>query len=71
MNTMMKDAKVVIHCAAALPLLKKKDILETNVEGMRKVCEASLKNNVERLIFISSTSLYGVPDVHQPDHIHA
>ena len=64
MNTMMKDAKVVIHCAAALPLWKKKDILETNVEGMRKVCEASLKNNVERLIFISSTSVYGVPDVH-------
>jgi nucleoside-diphosphate-sugar epimerase len=64
MYEITKDAKVVIHCAAALPLWKKKDIFETNVEGMRKVCEASLKNNVNRLIFISSTSVYGVPKEH-------
>ncbi len=64
MYEITKDAKVVIHCAAALPLWKKKDIFETNVEGMRKVCEASLKNNVDRLIFISSTSVYGVPKEH-------
>jgi nucleoside-diphosphate-sugar epimerase len=64
MNEIMKGADVVIHCAAALPLWKKKDIYETNVEGMKNVCESSLNNNVDRLIFISSTSVYGVPDVH-------
>jgi nucleoside-diphosphate-sugar epimerase len=64
MEEITKDAKVVIHCAAALPLWSKKDIFETNVEGMRNVCEASLKNNVDRLIFISSTSVYGVPKEH-------
>ncbi len=64
MEEITKEAKVVIHCAAALPLWSKKDIFETNVEGMRIVCEASLKNNVDRLIFISSTSVYGVPKEH-------
>lgn len=64
MKQILKDANIVIHCAAALPLWKKKDILETNVEGMRIVCENALQNNVERLIFISSTAVYGVPDVH-------
>jgi nucleoside-diphosphate-sugar epimerase len=64
MDQILSGAKVVIHCAAALPLWKKKDIFETNVDGMRNVCESCLKNKVERLIFISSTSVYGVPKEH-------
>lgn len=64
MNEMMKDVDVVIHCAAALPLWKKKDIYETNVGGTRIVLESSLKNKVNRVIHISSTAVYGVPDVH-------
>jgi nucleoside-diphosphate-sugar epimerase len=64
MDEMFKGADVVIHCAAALPLWKKKDIFETNVDGTRNVCEAALKNKVGRMVFISSTSVYGVPDVH-------
>ncbi len=64
MDEMMKDVDVVIHCAAALPLWKKKDIFETNVDGTRNVLESSLKNNVNRVIHISSTAVYGVPDVH-------
>jgi nucleoside-diphosphate-sugar epimerase len=63
-DQIFSGAKVVIHCAAALPLWKKKDIFETNVDGMRNVCESCLKNKVERLIFISSTSVYGVPKEH-------
>lgn len=64
MDEIMNGAGVVIHCAAALPLWKKKDIFETNVNGMKNVCESCLKSGVNRLIFISSTSVYGVPDVH-------
>jgi nucleoside-diphosphate-sugar epimerase len=64
MDEILKGTDVVIHCAAALPLWKKKDIFETNVDGMRNVCESSLKNNIGRLIFISSTSVYGVPKEH-------
>jgi len=64
MDEMLKDASIVIHCAAALPLWKRKDILETNVNGMRNICESALKNNVKRIVHISSTAVYGVPDVH-------
>ncbi len=64
MDEMFKGADVIIHCAAALPLWKKKDIFETNVGGTRNVCDAALKNKVGRMVFISSTSVYGVPDVH-------
>ncbi len=60
----MKGADVVIHCAAALPLWKKKDIYETNIDGTRNVLDSSLKNKVNRVIHISSTAVYGVPDVH-------
>lgn len=64
MDEIIKGSDVVIHCAAALPLWKKKDILETNVEGMRNVCQSCLDRKVGRLIFISSTAVYGVPDIH-------
>lgn len=64
MDEMMKGVDVVIHCAAALPLWKKKDIYETNVDGTRNVLDAALKNKVNRVIHISSTAVYGVPDVH-------
>jgi nucleoside-diphosphate-sugar epimerase len=64
MDEMMKGVDVVIHCAAALPLWKKKDIYETNIDGTRNVLESSLKNNVNRVVHISSTAVYGVPDVH-------
>jgi nucleoside-diphosphate-sugar epimerase len=64
MDEMMSGVDVVIHCAAALPLWKKKDIYETNIDGTRNVLESSLKNKVNRVIHISSTAVYGVPDVH-------
>ncbi len=64
MDEMMKGVDAVIHCAAALPLWKKKDIMETNVGGTRNVLDSSLKNNVNRVIHISSTAVYGVPDIH-------
>lgn len=64
MDEILKGADVVIHCAAALPLWKKKDIFETNVDGTRNVCDSSLRLNVGKLIFISSTAVYGVPKEH-------
>ena len=64
MDEIINGADVVIHCAAALPLWKKKDIFETNVGGMKNVCDSCLRLNVGRLIFISSTSVYGVPKEH-------
>lgn len=60
----MKDVKYVIHTAAALPLYKEKDIFSTEVDGMRNVLIAAQEEGVERVVDISSTAVYGVPDHH-------
>jgi len=54
----------VIHAAAALPLWKKKEIFSTNVKGTKSVLDAAIKNNIKKVVFISSTSVYGIPKKH-------
>ena len=52
----------VVHAAAALPIQITKDaIFSVNIDGTKNVLEASLKNKIKRLVFISSTAVYGVP----------
>ncbi|MFN4212881.1 MAG: NAD-dependent epimerase/dehydratase family protein [Microgenomates group bacterium] len=51
----------VIHAAAALPLWNQRDIFEINITGTKNILELSFKNKVKRVIFISSTAVYGVP----------
>lgn len=55
---------IIIHAAAALPLWKREEIFAVNVEGTRNVLEAALAHGVQRVIFISSTAVYGVPEKH-------
>ena len=55
---------LVIHAAAALPLWKREDIFSVNVDGTRNVLEAALQNCVSRVVFVSSTAVYGVPKKH-------
>jgi len=57
-------ADVVIHCAAALPLYKPADIFSTDIDGTRIVMEESLKAGVKRVVHISTTAVYGIPDHH-------
>ena len=57
-------AHVVVHAAAALPLYRPEDILSTDVDGTRNVLEAAAKHQVDRVVHISSTAVYGVPDHH-------
>ena len=52
---------VVVHCAAALPLYSEEDIRTTEVDGCRNVLNAARKFNLDRMIQISSTAVYGVP----------
>jgi nucleoside-diphosphate-sugar epimerase len=54
----------VIHAAAALPLWKNKDIMDINVRGTKNILKASLINKVKRVVYISSTAVYGVPKKH-------
>lgn len=60
----MKGSDFVIHAAAALPLYSAEDIRTTDIDGTRNVCEASLQNGVKRMMHISSTAIYGIPDHH-------
>ncbi|MDR3577501.1 MAG: NAD-dependent epimerase/dehydratase family protein [Anaerolineaceae bacterium] len=60
----MQGVSVVVHAAAALPLYSKADIFSTNVDGTRLVLQSALEGGIERVIYISSTSVYGVPDHH-------
>src|SRR3989344_878858 len=63
----IKDHEYVVHAAAALPILKsRKLIFDVNVQGTKNVLESSLRNNIKRLVFISTTAVYGVPK-HLPE----
>jgi nucleoside-diphosphate-sugar epimerase len=60
----MKNADIVIHTAAALPLYSPEDIYTTDIVGTNNVLDQAYKNKVKRFIHISSTAVYGVPDHH-------
>ena len=60
----MAGIDVVVHTAAALPLYSKADIYSTDVDGTRNVVDAAFRHGADRLIHISSTAVYGIPDHH-------
>lgn len=60
----MQNVDVVVHAAAALPRYKKEDIFSTDIDGTRNVLESAQRNGARRVIHISSTAVYGVPDHH-------
>jgi nucleoside-diphosphate-sugar epimerase len=60
-----QDVDVVVHAAAALPIQGSRAVIESvNVGGARNILEAARGAGVRRVIAISSTALYGIPDVH-------
>jgi nucleoside-diphosphate-sugar epimerase len=60
----LKGMDLVIHGAAALPLWKKEDIYAINIDGTKNVLDAALENHISRVVYISSTAVYGVPKEH-------
>ncbi len=69
----MRDVQSVVHCAAALPLASRHDIMTTSVDGTRLLLEAAATAGVGRFVFISSTAVYGIPDHHplcEDDPLH-
>jgi len=60
----VRDVQFVVHSAAALPLYSTADIMSTDVDGTRNVLDAAYAAGVERVVHISSTAVYGVPDHH-------
>jgi nucleoside-diphosphate-sugar epimerase len=60
----MQGVDMVVHTAAALPLYTPQDIYTTDIDGSRNVLQAAYEEGVERMIHISSTAVYGIPDHH-------
>jgi len=60
----MQGVNIVVHTAAALPLYSEADIMSTDVDGTRNILTSAQQHAVERVIHISSTAVYGVPDHH-------
>lgn len=60
----VEGSDVVVHCAAALPLYTAEEIRSTDVDGTRNVLEAARRTGVPRVIHVSSTAVYGIPDHH-------
>jgi nucleoside-diphosphate-sugar epimerase len=60
----MEGVTIVVHCAAALPLCRREEIVSTEVEGTRVLLEAALAGGADRFVHVSSTAVYGIPEHH-------
>lgn len=60
----MQGVDAVIHTAAALPLYSPEDIYSTDIDGIRNVLQVAHDQGIERVVHISSTAVYGIPDHH-------
>ena len=62
---LVRGAEVVVHAAAALPIqASRESIRSVNVTGTEHVLHESHDAGVQRVVFISSTAVYGVPEKH-------
>ena len=59
---------LVFHNVAQVPLAKNKTLFwEVNVQGTTNICRASVENNVRKLIYTSSSAIYGIPQCNPVD----
>lgn len=64
---MLKAAKgcdVIVHSAAGLPLWKPQEIRSVNIKGAKTTFEVAKELGIKRVVHISSTAVYGIPDHH-------
>jgi nucleoside-diphosphate-sugar epimerase len=64
LDRILEGVDHVVHTAAALPLYDPQDIYTTDVVGTRNVLDAALRHGVKRVVHVSSTAVYGIPDHH-------
>jgi nucleoside-diphosphate-sugar epimerase len=62
---LVAGADVLVHAAAALPILGSRDAIRSvNVGGTATLLAAALAAGVRRAILVSSTAVYGIPEKH-------
>jgi nucleoside-diphosphate-sugar epimerase len=60
-----EGSDVLVHAAAALPIRgSRREIMSVNVDGTASLLGAARDAGVRRVVYISSTAVYGVPKVH-------
>lgn len=59
-----RDIDIIVHSAAALPLWDDDEIRDVTLQGTRSVLRAAKEGDVERVVYISSTAVYGTHDTH-------
>ena len=69
----LEGIDIVVHAAAALPLYAADDIYSTNIDGTRIVLEQAYQRKIPRVVHVSTTAVYGIPDHHplvETDDMH-
>jgi nucleoside-diphosphate-sugar epimerase len=64
-RALVDGARILVHAAAALPIQgSRESIRSVNVDGTATLLAAAAEVGVKRVVLVSSTSVYGVPEVH-------
>lgn len=69
----MRGVSAVIHAAVASPSSTSAEVFSTDVAGTWTVLQAALRSRVPRLVFLSSSAVYGVQThhlMHEGDPLH-
>ena len=54
---------VLFHNVAQVPLAKDRKLFwDVNVEGTRNLCEAAIELGLNKIVYTSSSAVFGVPD---------
>jgi len=62
---LVAGARILVHAAAALPIRgSRREIRSVNVDGTLTLLSAAAEAGVRRVVLISSTAVYGVPEKH-------
>jgi nucleoside-diphosphate-sugar epimerase len=64
-RALVDGADVLVHAAAALPIRgSRREIASVNIGGTSTLLAAAREAGVRRVVFVSSTAVYGVPEMH-------
>jgi nucleoside-diphosphate-sugar epimerase len=62
---LVDGARILVHAAAALPIRgSREEIRSVNVDGTLTLLSAAAEVGVRRVVFVSSTAVYGIPEKH-------